>query len=98
MVTWCYNSVTESSTELDIGADIGQKLRIRAGSCHAGDGTSSRCLISQPCGWPGKEKAVGEQMRPKRPLNASGGTAEMSSALPDSRLLGYRMAVDDLVK
>lgn len=37
-------------------------------------------------------------MRPERPLDASGDTAEMSSALPDSRLLGYRMAVDDLVK
>lgn len=37
-------------------------------------------------------------MRPERPLDAPGGTAEMSSALPDSRLLCYRMAVDDLVK
>jgi hypothetical protein len=37
-------------------------------------------------------------MRPERPPDASGGTAEMSSALPDSRLLGYRMAVDDLVE
>lgn len=37
-------------------------------------------------------------MRPEWPLDASGGTAEMSSALPDSRLLGYRMAVDDLGK
>jgi hypothetical protein len=37
-------------------------------------------------------------MRPERPRDASGGTAEMSSALPDSRLLGYRVAVDDLVK
>jgi hypothetical protein len=37
-------------------------------------------------------------MRPERPLDASGGTAEMSSALPDSQLLCYRMAVDDLVK
>jgi hypothetical protein len=42
--------------------------------------------------------AVGEHMRPGRPRDASGSTAEMSSALSDSRLLGYRMAVDDLVK
>jgi hypothetical protein len=41
---------------------------------------------------------VGERMRPEWPLDASGSTAEMSSALPDSRLLCYRMAVDDLVK
>lgn len=37
-------------------------------------------------------------MRPEWPLDVSGGTAEMSSALPNSRLLCYRMAVDDLVK
>lgn len=37
-------------------------------------------------------------MRPECPLDTSGNTAEMSSALPDSRLFGYRMAVDDLVK
>jgi hypothetical protein len=38
-------------------------------------------------------------MRPEWPPDASEGTAEMSSALPNSRLLFcYRMAVDDLVK
>ena len=36
-------------------------------------------------------------MRAKRPLDASGGTAEVPSALPKSRLLDYRAAVDDLV-
>jgi len=40
---------------------------------------------------------VGEYMRAKRPLDASGGTAEVPSALPKSRLLDYRAAVDDLV-
>ena len=40
---------------------------------------------------------MGEYMRAKRPLDASGGTAEVPSALPKSRLLDYRAAVDDLV-
>jgi hypothetical protein len=41
---------------------------------------------------------MGEHMRLECPLDAPGGSAEMSSALRDSRLLGYRAAVDDLAK
>ncbi len=39
---------------------------------------------------------MGEHMRAKRPSDASG-TAEVPSALPKSRLVGYRAAVGDLV-
>lgn len=41
---------------------------------------------------------MGDHTRPEFPLDASGSTAGISPASPDSRLLGYRMAVDDLVK
>jgi hypothetical protein len=41
---------------------------------------------------------MGEHARPECPLDATEGSAEMSPALPDFRLLGYRTAVDDLVK
>ncbi len=41
---------------------------------------------------------MGAHTRPECPVHAPGGSAAMSSALLDSRLLGYRAAVDDLVK
>lgn len=41
---------------------------------------------------------VGEHMRTERLLDDSRDTAEVFSALPKSQLLGYRAAVDDLVK
>jgi hypothetical protein len=41
---------------------------------------------------------VGEDMSPQWPMDASWGTAQMSTASLDSGLLGYRAAVDDLVK
>jgi len=41
---------------------------------------------------------MGAHTRPECPVDAPGGSAAMSSALLDSRLLGYRAAVDDLVK
>ena len=40
---------------------------------------------------------MGAHMRPECPVDAPGGSAEMSSALLTSRLPGYRAAVDDLV-
>jgi predicted DNA-binding ribbon-helix-helix protein len=41
---------------------------------------------------------LGEHLREVRSLDASEGTAGISSALPDSQLFGYRVAVDDLVE
>jgi hypothetical protein len=46
----------------------------------------------------GRKSVVAEHMRTERLLVGSRDTAEVSSALPRSQLLGYRAAVDDLVK
>jgi len=41
---------------------------------------------------------MGAHTRPECPVDAAGGSAQMSSALLEARLLGYRAAVDDLAK
>jgi hypothetical protein len=81
----------------DVNAEIGQNFRIRTNSCYAATAYSLAAarIIGERAE---RKKAVGEHMRAERALDDSRDMAGVPSALPEAQLLGYRAAVDELVK